>query len=237
MSYSLWPHGLLHVRFLCPPPSPKVWSNPCPLNWWSNHFIFCNPLLLLPQCFPASGSFPMNQLFTSGGQSFSFSFSPSSEHSGLISFKTDWFHLFAVQRTLKSLLQQHIWKASILQCPAFFMDQLWPWSIHTGPSPLLRPPGRITSCGLQSQDSWRGRQMIQRPVRATPTVTILSPPCSSPLMGLNLLAEYANKSAWSLDSVMDRRHGIFPSDASAFSLWLAGSARQSHAIWVPRPQQ
>ena len=98
----------------------------------SNHFILCNPLLLLPQSFPASGSFPMNQLFTSGGQVFSFSISPSSEHSGLISFKTDWFHLLVVQRTLKSLLQQHIWKASILQCSAFFMDQLSHLYITTG---------------------------------------------------------------------------------------------------------
>ena len=138
MSYSLWPHGLLHVRFLCLPLSPKVCSNSCPLSWWSNHFILCNPLLLLPQSFPASGSFPMNQLFTSGGQVFSFSISPSSEHSGLISFKTDWFHLPAVQRTLKSLLQQHIWKASILQCSAFFMDQLSHLYITTGKTiPLM----------------------------------------------------------------------------------------------------
>ena len=70
-----------------------------------------------PQSFPASGSFPMSQLFASGGQSigvFSFNISPSNEHSGLISFRADWLDLLAVQGTLKSLLQHHSSKASIL---------------------------------------------------------------------------------------------------------------------------
>ena len=66
---------------------------------------------------------------------------------------------------------------------------------------------------------------------ASPTVTSLFPPCSSPRVGLSLLAECGNKSAWSSDIVMDRRQGIFPSDASAFFLWLAGSARQPDATW------
>ena len=70
----------------------------------------------------------MSQFFTSGGQSkywsFSFSLSPSNEYSRLISFKTDWFDLLAVQGTLKSLLQHHSSKASILQCSAFFTVQL-----------------------------------------------------------------------------------------------------------------
>ena len=80
------------------------------------------------QPFPASGSFPMNQFFASGGQniywSFSYSISPSSEYSGLISFRIDWFDLLAVQGTLKSLLQHHSSKTSILQCSAFFIVQL-----------------------------------------------------------------------------------------------------------------
>ena len=83
----------------------------------SNHLILCRPLPLPPQSFPASGSFPVSQLFASGGQnigSFSFSISPSNEHPGLISFRMDWLGLLAVQRTLKSLLQQHSWKDSIL---------------------------------------------------------------------------------------------------------------------------
>ena len=71
-----------------------------------------------------SGSFLMSQFFASGGQSFSFNISLSSEYSGLISFRTDWFDLLAVQGTLKSLLQHHSSKPSILQCSAFFMVQL-----------------------------------------------------------------------------------------------------------------
>ena len=93
----------------------------------SNHLILSCPLLLWLQSFPASESFPMSQLFTSGGQkywSFSFSISPSSEHSGLISFRIDSFDLLAVQGTLKNLLQHHSLKASILWCSAFFMVQL-----------------------------------------------------------------------------------------------------------------
>ena len=70
------------------------------------------------QSFPASGSFPKSQPFPSGGQNMSFSFniSPFKEHSGLISFRVDWLDLLAVQGTLKSLLQYHSSKASILQC-------------------------------------------------------------------------------------------------------------------------
>ena len=86
-----------------------------------------SPLFLLPSSFPASGFF-FNELALhirwSKYWSFSFSISPSSEYSGLISFSIDWFHLIAVQRTLKSLLQHHNLKASILQCSAFFMVQL-----------------------------------------------------------------------------------------------------------------
>ena len=79
------------------------------------------PFSSCPQSFPASGTFPMSQLFTCPKYwSFSFSISPSSEYSGLISLKIDWFDLLAVQGTLKSLLQHHTSKASILQCSAFF---------------------------------------------------------------------------------------------------------------------
>ena len=93
----------------------------------SNHLIFCCPLSSCLQSFPASGSFLMSQLFTSGGPkywSFSFSISPSNEHPGLISFRMDWLDLLAVQGILKSLLQHHSSKASVLQCSAFFMVQL-----------------------------------------------------------------------------------------------------------------
>ena len=79
------------------------------------------------QSFPETGYFQMSQLFASGGQSigsFSFSNSPSSEHSGLISFRMDWVDLLAVQGTLKSLLQHHSSQASIFRRSAFFIVQL-----------------------------------------------------------------------------------------------------------------
>ena len=79
------------------------------------------------QSFPTSGSFPMSQLFASGGPkywSFSFNISPSNEYPGLISFRMDWLDLLAVQGTLKSLLQHHSSKASILWRSAFFIVQL-----------------------------------------------------------------------------------------------------------------
>ena len=91
----------------------------------SNHLIFCCPFSSCLQSFPASGSFPMSWLFTSGGKSIGASaISPSSEYSGLISFTINWFDLFAVQGTLKSLLQHHSSKASILQHSAFSTVQL-----------------------------------------------------------------------------------------------------------------
>ena len=93
----------------------------------SNHLILCRPILLLPSIFPRSGSFQMSQFFVSGGQSIgvsSFSINPSNGYSGLISFRMDWLDLLAVQGTLKSLLQHHSSKASVLQHTAFFMVQL-----------------------------------------------------------------------------------------------------------------
>ena len=92
----------------------------------SNHLILCRPLLLLPQSLPASGSFQMSQCFTSGEEywSFIFNISPSNEHPGLISFRMDGLDLLAVQGTLKSLLQHHSSKASILQHSPFFTVQL-----------------------------------------------------------------------------------------------------------------
>ena len=94
----------------------------------SNHLILCHPLLKNSclQSFPESGSFQMSQFFTSSSQGIevsSFSISPSIEYSGLISFRIDWLDLRAIQGTLKSPLQQHSSKASILQCSAFFIVQ------------------------------------------------------------------------------------------------------------------
>ena len=98
----------------------------------SNPLILCHPL----QYFPASGSFPMSQLFASGGQSwcwsFSFSISPSNEYSGLISLK-NWLVWFPCSPgTLKSLLQHHSSKASILRCSAFYIVQLSHTYMTTG---------------------------------------------------------------------------------------------------------
>ena len=93
----------------------------------SNHFILCCPFLLLPSLFPSLGIFSSElALFIMWPKYWSFSFNirPSNEYSGLISFRTDWFDLHAVQGTLKSLLQHRSIKASILQCSAFFIVQL-----------------------------------------------------------------------------------------------------------------
>ena len=118
MSNSFWPHGLQHARLPCLSPTPGVYTNPCPLTQWCHPTISSSvvPFSSHPQSFPASGSFPMSQFFASGGQSMSFSFSnsPSNEYSGLISFRVEWLDLLAVQGTLKSLLQHHSSKASIL---------------------------------------------------------------------------------------------------------------------------
>ena len=93
----------------------------------SNHVILCHHLLLLPSIFPSIRVFSNESAFHIRWPkywSFSFNISPSNEHSGLISFRMDWLDLLAVQGTLKSLLQHHSSKASILQCSAFFIFQL-----------------------------------------------------------------------------------------------------------------
>ena len=92
-----------------------------------NHLILCHPLLLLPSIFPSIRVFSIESVLCirwPKDWSFSFSISPSSEYSGLISFRMDWLDLHAVQGTLNSLLQHHSSKASILQCSAFFVVQL-----------------------------------------------------------------------------------------------------------------
>ena len=93
----------------------------------SNHLILCHPLLLLPSIFPSIKVFSNEPALCNKWPSywsFSFSISPFSEYSELISFRMDWFDLLEVQGTLKSLLQHHSTKASILQHLAFFMVQL-----------------------------------------------------------------------------------------------------------------
>ena len=93
----------------------------------SNHFILCHPLLLLPSVFPSIRVFSKESVLLIRWPkywSFSFRINTSNEYSGLISFRTDRFNLLAVQGTLKSLLQHHSSKASILRCSAFFIVQL-----------------------------------------------------------------------------------------------------------------
>ena len=101
MSNSLQPHGLQHVKLLCPPLYPRICSNSCPMGQcYLNISFSASPSSFFLQSFPASGSFPMIQLFASGGKNIrsSFSISPSNDYSGLISFRID---LLAVQGTLK----------------------------------------------------------------------------------------------------------------------------------------
>ena len=127
VSDSLRPHGLQYTRLPCPSPTTGVYSNSCPSSWWCHPTISSSVVLFSShlQSFPASGSFQMSlHIRQPKYGSFSFSISPSNEYSGLISFKMDWLDLLAVQGTLKSLLQHHSSKASILQCSAFFIVQL-----------------------------------------------------------------------------------------------------------------
>ena len=118
-------HGLQHANLPHPSPAPRVFSNSCPLSQWCHPTISSSviPFSSCLQPFPATGSFQMSQLFASGGQSIGASAS-TSEYSGLISVRTDWFDLLAIQGTLRSLLQHHSSKASILWRLAFFIVQL-----------------------------------------------------------------------------------------------------------------
>ena len=93
----------------------------------SNHLILCRPLLFLPSIFPSIRVFSNESVLHNRWLkywNFSFSISPSNKYSGLIAFRMDWLDLLAVQGTLKSLLQHHSSKASVLQCSAFLIVQL-----------------------------------------------------------------------------------------------------------------
>ena len=103
------------------PPKPMTIESVMP----SNHLILCRPLLLLPSVFPSIRVFSNESALRIRWPNYwSFSISPTNEHPGLISFRMDWLDLLAVQGTLKSLLQHHCSKASILQRSAFFIVQL-----------------------------------------------------------------------------------------------------------------
>ena len=129
MSDSLRPHESQHARPPCPSPTPGVHPDSCPSRQWSHPAISSSvvPFSSCPQSLAASESFPMSQLFTWGGQSTGVSalasFLPKKSQ-GWSPSELDWLDLLAVQGTLKSLLQHHSSKASILWHSAFFTVQL-----------------------------------------------------------------------------------------------------------------
>ena len=137
----------------------------------SIHLILCHSLLLLPSIFPGIRVFSNESFLPIGWPKywrFSFSISPSNEYPGLISFRRDWFDLLAVQGTLKSLLQHHSSKASVLQCSAFFMVQLsHPYMkvkvkllshvrLFVTPSPWTVAHQAPPSMGFSKQEYWSG---------------------------------------------------------------------------------
>ena len=128
VSDSLQPHGLQHARPPCLSPTPRACSNSCPLSPWCHPTIsssvipFSSYLHSVPaSVFSNESVLPIRWLKY---WNFSFSISPCNEYSGLISFRIDWFDLLAVQGMLRSLLQHHSSKTSILQHSAFFVVQL-----------------------------------------------------------------------------------------------------------------
>ena len=141
MSDSLQPHGLQRARPPCPSPIPRVYSNSCPLSRWCHPAISsCHLLLLPPSVIPSIRVFSNESaLWVRWPKywSFSFSISPSNEHPGLICFRVDWLDLLSVQGTLKSLLQHHSSKASILQRSASFIVQLSHPYMTTGKTTVL----------------------------------------------------------------------------------------------------
>ena len=137
VSDSLWPHELQHARLPCPSPIPGIYSNSCPLSWWCHPTISSSvvPFSSLPLIFSSIRVFSSESFLCIRWPkywSFSFSISSSNDYSGLISFRMDWLDLLAVQGTLKSLLQHHSSKASILWHSAYFMVQLSHLYVTTG---------------------------------------------------------------------------------------------------------
>ena len=136
MSY-LRPHGLQHARLPCPSLSPRVFSNSCSLSqWWHPNISSSVAPFSCPQSFPASGSFPVSQLFAYGGQSIGASASASASVPPMNiqgSFPLIWTGLISLQfKGLKSLLEHHSSKVSILWHSTFFMVQLSDPFVTTG---------------------------------------------------------------------------------------------------------
>ena len=125
MSDSLRAHESQHTRPPCPSSAPGAYTNSCPSCRWCHPTISSSVILLLPSIFSGTRVFSNQSVLCIRWPkhwSFSFSISLSSEYSGLISFRMDWLYLLAVQGTLKSILQHHNSKVSVLQYSAFFMS-------------------------------------------------------------------------------------------------------------------
>ena len=148
MSASLWPHGLQHTRLSCPSPSPKASSNSCPLSPWCHPTISSSVTLFssCPQFFPASGSFPMSWLFTSGGQSIG----TLASGSALPMTIQGWFPLELTGLTLQSKGLSRVFSNTIVQRHQFFGVQPSLWSnshIHAWllEKPQLWPDGPLSA--------------------------------------------------------------------------------------------
>ena len=127
MSDSLWPHGLQHARSPCPSPTPRVYSHSCPMSWWCHPTISSSVIIFSSslQSFPATGSFPMSQLFASGGQSIGVSTSASVLPMNI----QDWFPLgWTGWSSLQSKGLSRVFSNTTVQKHQFFGAQLSLWS-------------------------------------------------------------------------------------------------------------
>ena len=191
VSESLRPLGSQHTRPPCPSPTPGVHPNSCAC---SSHLIFCRPLLLLPPI-PLSIRVFSNEstlrIRWPKYWSFSLSIIPSNEHPGLISFRMDWLDLLAVQGTLKSLLQHHSSKASILWHSAFFTVRLSHLYMTTGKTIALtrRTFKSMQKCSLEELRAKALLTTRTRSPRSVPWVAVLnikdSDKCISCFLGDN----------------------------------------------------
>ena len=217
MSDSLWLHGLPHARLPCPSPTPRACSNSCPSSWWCQTTISSSLILFsCLQSFPASGSFPVSQFFCIMWPkywSFSVNIIPSNEYSGLISFRIELWSPCSPRDSLRSLLQHHSLKVSILQCSAFFTVQLSHPCMTTGKtialtsqtlvskvmSLLLNMLSRLVITFLPRSKrlliSWLqspSAVILEPPKIKSATVSIVSPSTCHEVMGPDTMLSFLN---------------------------------------------